>query len=185
MQALEREQAWAGAMRQERVGDQSAYEAFLRELSDYLRRTVRYQLQTFGLSPAETEDVVQEALIAIHARRGEWDAGRPLLPWLNAIARYKMIDAARRLRKEARRRVELDDEQWAAMPDRDEATGASQRELERLLAELPPSQQSVARAIGVEGATPAEAAARLGMKEGAVRVAFHRALKRLMAAARR
>jgi len=185
VQSPEREQAWADAMRQERLGDQAAYEAFLRELSAYLRRTVRYQLQTFGLGPAETEDVVQEALIAIHARRGEWDARRPLLPWLNAISRYKMIDAARRLRKEARRRVNLDDEQWAAMPAHDETAGARHRDVERLLAQLPPSQQSVARAIGVEGATPAEAAARLGMKEGAVRVAFHRALKRLMAAAKR
>ncbi|WP_353622901.1 sigma factor-like helix-turn-helix DNA-binding protein [Aliirhizobium terrae] len=39
------------------------------------------------------------------------------------------------------------------------------------------------RAIGLDGASPREAASQLGMSEGAVRVAFHRSLKTLMAAA--
>lgn len=185
MESHEQEHAWATAMRNERSGDRSAYEQFLRELSAHLRRTVRYRLRAFGLNAAEAEDVVQDALIAIHTRRDQWDPARPLLPWLNAIARYKLIDSARRLRKEARGRVDLDDEQWADLQAFDQdATDASGVDVERLLSELPPGQQSVARAIGLDGASPREAAATLGMKEGAVRVAFHRALKSLIAMAK-
>ncbi|MHC6224994.1 sigma-70 family RNA polymerase sigma factor [Pseudomonas sp. X10] len=185
MESQEQESAWAMAMRKERSGDRSAYEHFLRELSVHLRRTVRYRLSTFGLNSAEAEDVVQDVLIAIHTRRNQWDPERPLLPWLNAIARYKIIDAARRLRKEARGRVDIDDEQWSSLQAFDQnSLATSSVDVEGLLSELPPAQQSVARAIGVDGASPREAATQLGMKEGAVRVAFHRALKRLMATAK-
>jgi len=177
------ESTWANAMRKERVGDRFAYEHFLQELAAYLRRVIRYRLHHAGLNSVEAEDVVQDVLIAVHSRRDQWDHGRPLLPWLNAIARYKIIDTARRLRKEAHGRVDLDDEQWSSLPafnQRDpEESGI---DVERLISELPPGQQSVVRAIGVNGASPSEAATELGMKEGAVRVAFHRALKRLIAA---
>ncbi|WP_144633767.1 sigma-70 family RNA polymerase sigma factor [Bordetella genomosp. 13] len=184
MESQSQESAWAAAVRKGRAGDRLAYEQFLQDLSAYLRRIVRYRLRTFGLDPAEAEDVVQEILIAIHTRRDQWHAERPLMPWLDAIARYKIIDAARRLRKDARGRVDFDDAQWSALPASGQHDPAMHVDVERMLSELPPAQQSVARAIGVDGASPSEAADRLGMKEGAVRVAFHRALKRLMAMAK-
>lgn len=185
MESQDRERAWASAMRKERLGDCFAYEQFLHELAAHLRRIVRYRLSHAGLNPAEAEDVVQEVLIAVHSRRDQWDPGRPLLPWLNAILRYKVIDAARCLRKEARCRVDIGDEQWASLP----APGQGEPQesgvdVEALISELPSGQQSVARAMGLKGASASEVAAQLGMNEGAVRVAFHRALKRLMAAAR-
>lgn len=183
MKSQEQESAWATAMRKERSGDRFAYEHFLGELAAYLRRIVRHRSNLVGLNPVEVEDVVQDVLIAVHSRRHQWDPERPLLPWLNAIARYKVIDAARRLRKEVRNRVDLDDEQWSSLLAFDPSPYESGIDVERLLSELPPGQQSVARAIGVDGASPGEAAAQLGMNEGAVRVAFHRALKKLMAVA--
>ena len=179
------EEAWASAMRKERFGDRFAYEHFLRELAAHLRRVIRYRLSHTGLNPVEAEDVVQEVLIAVHSRRNQWDPSRPFLPWLNAIARYKIIDAARRLQKEARGRVDLDDEQWSSLLAFDLCDPEeSSIDIERLISELPKGQQLVARAIGIHGASPSQAAAQLGMNEGAVRVAFHRALKRLMAAAK-
>ena len=181
----EQESAWASAMRKERLGDRFAYEHFLQELAAYLRRVIRYRLRHAGLNSVEAEDVVQDVLVAVHSKRDQWDHSRPLLPWLNAIARYKIIDTARRLRKEGYGRVDLDDEQWSALPAFDQrAPEESDVDVERLISELPPGQQSVVRAIGVNGVSPSEAAAKLGMNEGAVRVAFHRALKRLMAAAK-
>lgn len=182
-----REQAWAHAMRQERSGDRLAYEHFLQELAAYLRRIVRYRLRHWGLNPAEAEDVVQEVLLAVHTRRDQWAPERPLMPWVDAIARYKIVDAARRLRQESLGRVELSDEEWSALADGEGAAAHAPlagRDIEQLISELPPGQQSVVRAIGLGGASHQEAAAQLGVKEGAVRVAFHRALKRLMALAK-
>lgn len=170
----------------ERAGDGRAYEGFLKELALVLRPVVGLNFRRFGLSPAETEDVVQEVLIAVHARRGQWDETRPLLPWLHAITRYKTIDAVRRLRRDARGRVDLSDVEWSRLFAAERADPErNSRDLEIALAELPAGQRSVVQAIGLDGASPREAAARLGSSEGAVRVAFHRSLKKLMAAAQR
>jgi RNA polymerase sigma-70 factor (ECF subfamily) len=175
------ETEWAEAMRAERGGDDVAYARFLEAFAGFLRRILRYRLGHLGLNPSEAEDVVQEVLIAVHLRRAQWDASRPLLPWLNAIARYKLIDAIRRLRRESRLRVQLDEQTWSSLLD----DGIHEQrletdEVERVVSGLPTVQRSVVRAIGIEGASPQEAAQGLGMNEGAVRVAFHRGLKRIM-----
>lgn len=181
-----REDRWAKAMRAERTGDSAAYEAFLRAFAGSVRRIVEAHLRYMGFSLYEAEDVVQEVLIAVHSRRHQWDTQRSLLPWLNAITRYKIIDASRRLGRDARTRVDLTEEQWAGLfsfevfdPERNPA------DVEKLISALPPGEQAAVRAIGLEGASTKEAAARTGSTEGAVRVAFHRSLKKLMAARQR
>jgi RNA polymerase sigma factor (sigma-70 family) len=173
-------------MRRERLGDRVAYERLLQELAAYLRGIVSYWLRRWGLNPIESEDVVQEVLLAVHLRRSQWDPDRPLMPWLNAIARYKTIDAVRRLRQASRGRVDLSEEDWSALVALDEAqhAGMTARDIEQLIAALPPGQQAVVRAVGIGGASHKEAAAQLGIKEGAVRVAFHRALKKLVVLAK-
>jgi RNA polymerase sigma factor (sigma-70 family) len=102
-----REQLWAEAMRAERQGDAAAYQRLLKEIADLLRRLIRSRLAQLGLSTHEAEDLVQEVLISLHTRRHTWDADRPFLPWLHAITRYKFIDAARRLKRETRYRIDL------------------------------------------------------------------------------
>ena len=181
-----REDRWAKAIRAERIGDGAAYEAFLRELASSVRSIVEMHLRRMHLSFAEAEDIVQEVLIAVHSRRHQWDAQRALRPWLNAITRYKIIDASRRLGRDARARINLTEEEWAGMfstegfsPERNPA------DVEKLISVLPRSEQAAVRAIGLEGASTEEAAARLGTSAGAVRVAFHRSLKKLMTAAQR
>ncbi|TGR65560.1 sigma-70 family RNA polymerase sigma factor [bacterium M00.F.Ca.ET.194.01.1.1] len=182
-----REDSWAKAMRAERTGDSAAYEAFLRAFAASVRRIAETHLRYLGFGRYEAEDVVQEVLIAVHSRRHQWDTERSLLPWLNAITRYKIIDASRRLGRDARMRVDLTEEQWAGLfssegvvdPERNPA------DVEKLISALPPGEQAAVRAIGLEGASTKEAAARIGSTEGAVRVAFHRSLKKLMAATQR
>lgn len=181
-----REQSWATAMGAERRGERQAYEEFLREFASSLRRIVRIRLNRLGLSASETEDVVQDVLIAVHSKRGQWDPSRPLMPWLNAIARYKMIDTARRLRRDVRLRIELTEEEWSDLSGPNEIDPIhNAADVERMISDLPAGQQSVVRTVGLDGASPREAATRLGMSEGAVRVAFHRSLKTLMVAAQK
>lgn len=175
-----REGRWAAAMRAGRQGSRADYELFLVEFSSSLRRIIANQFNSLGLSDGETEDVVQEVLIAVHSRRSRWDDTRPLIPWLNAITRYKIIDLARRLRRIARLQIHLTDQEWSELFAADsEQEYQSLQEIDRLVSRLPGKQQAVLRAVGLQGETPREAARRLGMSEGAVRVAFHRSLKRL------
>ncbi|WP_202926335.1 sigma-70 family RNA polymerase sigma factor [Pseudoxanthomonas wuyuanensis] len=175
------EQDWADALRRERAGDASRYADFLKEYSTVLRRVVGGRLSGTGLDAGEAEDVVQEVLMAVHLRRDQWDSNRPLLPWLGAISRYKTIDVVRRRRSELRARVDLSDQQWANLfEDGAEFAGDTGGRLERMVSELPKVEQSVVRKLGMEGMSAKEAAEAIGMKEGTVRVAFHRGLARLL-----
>lgn len=169
----------------ERRGDAVAYEAFLRDFAASMRRIITLHFRRMSLGTGEVEDVVQEVLIAVHAKRNQWDARRPLVPWLNAIARYKAVDAMRRLQRQTRGRVDLSDEEWSTLfVSTDPRHDREAVDVEKLLSELPTGQQAALRAVALEGASHREAADRLGTTEGAVRVAFHRSLKKLMATAK-
>src|SRR5258708_35628028 len=75
------------------VGDPSAYHLFLGELSAHLRSFLRRRMSRL---PEETEDLVQELLLAIHNQRHTYDLEQPLTAWVQAITRYKLIDLLRR-----------------------------------------------------------------------------------------
>src|ERR1700693_3367609 len=75
------------------AGEAHAYQAFLRDLSAHLRAFLRKRLA--GL-PDEVEDVLQEALIAVHNKRHPYDPAQPLTAWVHAIAKYKLVDLLRR-----------------------------------------------------------------------------------------
>jgi RNA polymerase sigma-70 factor (ECF subfamily) len=181
-----REDQWAEAMRAERRGDAVAYERLLKEIAVMLRRLIRSRLAKAGLSVEETEDVVQEILIGLHGKRHTWDDTRPFMPWLYTITRYKFIDTARCLSREAARRVNITMEEMAEIfeapsedPDR------TMLDIDRHLADLPQGQRQVVRALALDGATVRATAEQLHTSEGSVRVLYHRALRRLMAKARR
>src|SRR5260370_16983428 len=83
-------------------GDAAAHRSLLTSLSGYLRAYYRRQLGRLGRSGTDGEDLVQEALLAIHTRRHTYDPVEPLTPWVHAIARYKLIDHLRRTRTSPR-----------------------------------------------------------------------------------
>jgi RNA polymerase sigma-70 factor (ECF subfamily) len=171
-------------MRAARRGDAAAYERLLAALAAAIRPTVRRRLARMGLGTSETEDVVQEVLLAIHAKRHTWDEARPILPWVGAVARYKVVDAVRRLGRDRRRRVEAPVEDWADLiPDVGPDPDRTLADAERALAGLSAREAGVVRAVALEGASMREAAGRLHLSEGAVRVALHRGLRRLAALA--
>jgi RNA polymerase sigma-70 factor, ECF subfamily len=151
------------------AGDEKAYSVFLARAAALVRAFARRRVGERGLDP---EDVVQETLLALHVKRHTWRIDAPVMPWLYAIARYKLIDAFRR--RGSRIHVELDEvAELAAAPEPEQASG---REIGRALAALAPGQRSVVSAISVEGRSIGETAKSLGMTETAVRVALHRGL---------
>ena len=180
-----REQLWSGAMRDGRCGDAVAYGRLLREVAELLRKVIRARMARLGLGVDETEDVVQEVLMGIHNKRHTWDANRPFLPWLYAVTRYKVADAARRLRREAHYIRDISEDEWASLfevTEEDEMERGT-IDLEGHLSRLPAGQREVVRAWALEGTSVRATAEKLGTSEGAVRVTLHRALKRLAAAA--
>ena len=158
------------------AGDAGAYRRLLDALSRHLRAYYGRRLGP-GLA-GDAEDLVQETLIAMHARRGTYDPAQPLTAWVHAIARYKLIDFLRRRR--VRQTLPLDEASELLAADESESAGA-RRDVEKLLATLPAKSRAVMRAVKIDGLSVAEAAAKTGMSESAVKVSVHRAMKNLSA----
>lgn len=155
------------------AGDAAAYRTLLelleRELAGFFRRRL-------AGDAAETPDLVQETLIAIHTRRGTYDASQSFAAWAYAIARHKLVDHFRRRGRAATVPLENGGVLFAA----DGSQSAEARlDIERALATLPPGTQSLIRDIKLRELTHAEAAAARGMSETAAKVAVHRGMKRL------
>ena len=65
------------------------------------------------------------------------------------------------------------------LPDEAAAPETSHSELNKLVSRLDGKSQTVVSSISLDGNSIKDTAAKLGMSEGAVRVAFHRGLKKL------
>lgn len=164
------------------AGDTDAYRRFLQATTPYLRSIAIKRCAQMGAQRADAEDVLQDVLLAIHLKRGTWDPSRPIGPWLAAIVRNKVIDSFRR----RGRRIDVPIDDVIDILQAEEVPEAPDvQSIERLLAQLRPGQRDVVVAISLEGASVRQAAERLNLSEGAVRVALHRALKSLGALYRR
>ena len=155
------------------AGDKVAYRGLLEILGEQLRHYFRRRLPP---SDANVEDLVQETLIAVHAKRGTYDTTLPFTPWLYAIARYKLMDHLRRNR--IRLTVPLDEAGDLVAADDNEAAIA-RLDVERVIASLPPRSQDIIRKVKLDGLSTADVAARTGKSEVAVRVGLHRGLRAL------
>jgi RNA polymerase sigma-70 factor (ECF subfamily) len=165
-------------MRSAMAGDGQAYNRFLSAVTPHLRAMARRRCDQFGAPRGEAEDIVQEVLLAVHLKRGTWDPGRPIGPWLSTIVRNKLIDSLRR----RGRHVNVPIEDVMATLEAEDRTDASDRlDAEHMLQKLRDPQRDIVRSISIQGAGVRETAERLRMSEGAVRVALHRALKSLAA----
>jgi RNA polymerase sigma-70 factor, ECF subfamily len=163
-------------MRAANRGDASAYRRLLDALASSLRAGARRGLARAGRGPEDAEDIVQETLLAIHLKRHTWDESQPLEPWVRAIAHHKLVDGLRR--RGFRQHLPIEDyEEILSVPA--EPVALSAVECAELLSRLPGRQRQIVQAISIEGRSAREVGDRLGMTEGAVRVALHRALKGL------
>ena len=160
-------------------GDAAAYCALLSRLSANLRAYYKGRLARIGRSATEAEDLMQEALMAIHTRRHTYDPAAPLLPWVYAIARYKLIDHLRRTRASlADLPIENAEE---IMAQDDHVATESANDLTRLLSQLPDKMRRAIQSVKLDGLSVAETASRCGMSESDVKVSVHRGLKALIA----
>jgi len=162
---------WDALMVAAQAGDAVAYRRLLTEISVWLKRYYSRRLPS-----SMVDDVSQEVLLALHAKRHTYDPERPFMTWLAAIARYKWIDSIRSLQSNAT--VPLDDE--LAVPS-DESTVTSAWSLERLLGTLKPAQAEVIRLVKLEGCSVEEASRATGQSISLVKVNIHRGLRRLIA----
>jgi RNA polymerase sigma-70 factor (ECF subfamily) len=171
------EERLGGLLRSGLAGDARAYHGFLKELSAHLRAFLRKRLVNL---PDEVEDLVQELLLAVHNQRHTYDPSQPVMAWIYAIARYKLIDRWRQRSRKELLTDPLDESDELFATSDSEATDA-RRDLAKLLAQLPDRQRLPIIHMKIEGLSVAETAQRTGMSPSAIKVGVHRGLKALAA----
>jgi RNA polymerase sigma-70 factor (ECF subfamily) len=160
-------------------GDAASHRALLDRLSRRLRAYYKGKLAGIGRGASEAEDLVQEAVLAIHVKRHTYDPAEPLTPWVHAIARYKLIDFLRRNRASfADVPIEEADE---IMAHDDNVSAESTYDVKRLMERLPKNMRCSIEAVKLDGLSIVEAAERCGISESGVKVNIHRGLKALAA----
>lgn len=157
-------------------GDAASYDRLLRSILPEIRRIVRSRLG----DPSSVEDVVQNVLLYIHQARHTYRPERPLGPWLRTITRNAVTDAQRARSVRLRREVALEAED--AIPDpaepREEGAALSP-EIRAALSRLPATQREAVQLLHLEQLSVAEAAKRVGVSPGALRVRAHRGYRTL------
>ncbi len=158
-------------------GDAQAYRLFLQQLSGHLRGFLRKRLYSRS---DDLEDLLQEVLLAVHNARQSYQRDQPLTAWVQAIARYKLAD---HLRGQGRRDalndpLEDSDELFA---QEQQAPAQAQRDLGKLLQQLPDKQRLPIVHVKLEGLSVEETAQLTGLSGSAVKVGIHRGLKALAA----
>ena len=152
-------------------GDKQFYEQLLRELGNAIEKYIR---RRFG-QLACMEDCVQECLLAIHMARHTWDSSRRFRPWLFTIVHHKTIDVLRRASYAPSGRGTA----WPE-PELDPAAGgdpADELLPGELLNQLGPAHRDALVLTKLGGYSLAEAAARTGISESAMKSRVARAIR--------
>ena len=169
-------QAWPALMQAAQNGDAVAYRQLLGEISPVIKRFLRSRL----FSDTALDDLLQEILLAIHTARHTYRPEQPFQHWMFGIARHKLIDYFRKQGRLNAREVSGDDlVTFMADPANTPEEALSYKDIRQALTQLPDKQRRVMVLTKIEGYSMAEAAAKLGMTETAVKVTAHRAYKRL------
>jgi RNA polymerase sigma factor (sigma-70 family) len=172
--------ALAMLMRAAQAGDAQAYVQLLKGITPRLREIVRGQRRF--LKAEDIEDIVQDILLSLHAVRASYDPQRPFMPWLIAITRNRLADAARRY---ARR--EAHELQVESMPvtfsdeatNRDSDAYRDPEALKQAIRALPAGQRDAIEMLKLREMSLKEAAAASGTTIGALKVSAHRAMTAL------
>jgi RNA polymerase sigma-70 factor (ECF subfamily) len=154
-------------------GDCDAAAALVNRLSPQLHRFFLIQF----VSRRHADDLLQETWLRIHEVRHTYLPGRPLLPWLYAIARNVRVDHYRKAHRAAGREEQLEENREFPAAATDHA--AATADLEALLAGLPESQREVIAMLKVNGMSLEEVAHATSSTVGSVKQKAHRAYDRL------
>ncbi len=139
--------------------------------------------------PGDVVDLVAAVWLEVVASIDRYEPNRgDVLPWILGIAaNLCAVERRRRVREQdvVRRlgnRRSLNDDDYERLEGAIDADAAAPALL-RGLRDLPPSERVVAELVLLDGLTPAEAAAALGIRGAAVRMRLARARKKLRAVA--
>jgi RNA polymerase sigma-70 factor (ECF subfamily) len=150
------------------------------DLHAALAGRIRGYLLSQCRDPGLADDLLQDTFMQIHRSRRTYEPGRPVTPWVFAIARHVFLMK----RRSIGRRVHFEERLAADVLARDEVRDDLQTivdgdQVRRALADVPPDQREALLLHHVEGWSFAEIAARLGIRVNAAKTRAFRGVKRM------
>lgn len=140
---------------------------------------IRRDARRMHLPASEVDDAVQDAFCQAWAKRSEYDASRPLIPWLRGFGRKAIVARLLALSRdegpERSERVGLAC-QRELLPDQSAEVRENSHRMRALIAQAPSKCQEVLQARYWEGLRILEVANRLGRSSKAVERCLSRAL---------
>lgn len=178
-----------------RLRDRRDHEAWVEFVTIY-EPVVYRLLRRHGLQDADAREVMQDLLMAVNRSIDRWDPSKErgsFRGWLRLVVRNLVINWLRHRQRQASAaggsdlHAMLEMLPGASLPetvefDRELRRSLFQRAAEQVRGEVQPATWQAFWETGVVGASPADAARKLHMTVGAVRVAKCRVLARLQAA---
>lgn len=155
------------------AGDFTAARSLIERLSPRLHSFFGAQAP----NRVDADDMLQDAWLRIHRVRHTYRPGRPLLPWVYAIARRVRVDHYRIMLRAAAREQRFEE----ATDDVTDTTAVTHptEALAELLAPLPPSQREVLELLKLAGMSLEEVAQATSSTVGSVKQKVHRAYEKL------
>ncbi|HYR84358.1 MAG TPA: sigma-70 family RNA polymerase sigma factor [Terriglobia bacterium] len=167
-------------MKAAQAGDSDAYVQLMREITPRICNVVRSRRRFLSID--DVEDLVQDVLLSVHAVRATYDPERPFMPWLIAITRNRLADAARLYARHGAKEVYVEN---LAVTFCDESAKFNTDEfgdreaLKVAIEGLPAQQRNAIEMLKLREMSLKEAAAVSGTGVGALKVATHRAMNAL------
>ncbi len=171
------QERWGKLLVAAQAGDAAAYGLFLRSITPFVRAMARRR----SWSEDAIEDVVQDVLLTVHRVRHTYEPGRPVKPWLAAIAARRSIDALRKRGRVTRQEIHHPGayETFADPDANNPGAAASAAALEPMLAMLTPAQKEALELVKLREMSLVEASAASGQSIASLKVNIHRAMKKL------
>jgi len=169
------------AMERYASGEASAFEEVYAFVAPRLRAFLLRQTGHSDLA----DDLLQQTMLRMHRARFHYTRRADVMAWVMVIARRLVIDSTRTGRRKLVQLEDTGDElQLAIRADADELVHVRQmiEHLEGELIRLPESQRVAFELLHGHGLSLAEAAVRLRISVGALKVRIHRAYRALRVA---
>ncbi len=171
----EREERLAAQMVAYQNGDAMAFDTLYGEVAG----PILGYLGSLTRDAARAEDLLQETFLQVHRVRHTFEPGRPVKPWLYAIARNVFL-MERRARGRRGRHEGLADDELPDVPVPAEAESLADRDaVRRALARIDPERREALLLHHVVGFSFKEVGAVLGVTAGAAKLRAHRGVVEL------
>ena len=154
------------------AGNKAAYDHVLRKISHYLAGFLSRKMP-----PKDRDDACRKSCCPFIKRGYTYDPARPLMPWVMAIARYRIHDYWRHHYGHTfHESVDIEDMKNILSVDETKAM-ETREDITRILRSLPPRQREVLDLMYRQDKSVQEVATALKMSVSAVKVTAHRGYK--------